>query len=222
MDDYDDYVMDAEDYSEVDDDWDEDYDDDDDDDMDSEDEMLDAMIESAEDDDPDELADFFWRNKKKRGKRRRKSVLRAKGRNTFRRRSKGGYVTQVQLKSALGRVANDVRRNAIGIKTVNKRINGVSSRVSANSRVNRIQSMQIGKLHRTNKVDGVLEFVQAYDPVNGNLDAFQLLKGAVKSGLIGTGKGGMHNPYLIGGLGLLLRNPNALGGLLGQSGVNSR
>ena len=212
--DYEDYVIDADDYETYDDIDDEDYGEEDE--MDAADEMLDAMVEGLDDADPEELADFFWRRKKRRRRKARK-VPTARGRNAFRRAAKGRYVTQAQLKSALGRVGRDVRRNAVGIKQVNGRINGVSNRVTANSRVNRIQGSQIGKLQKLHKAEGVLEFVQAYNPETGGLDAFQLLKGAVSSGLLGTGKGGMHNPYVLGGIGLLLRNPNALGGLLGQN-----
>ena len=214
---YEDYDIDLDDdYEDVDDDFDDDLDDDDD--LDIGDEMLESMADGLDDADPDELADFFWRRKNKKRRPPRK-VPTARGGNAFRRRTKGRYVTQPQLKTALGRVGRDVRRNALGIKQVNRRIGSVSNRVTANSRVNRIQSMQIGKMQRLHKTAGVLEFVGAYNPETGRLDAFQLLKGAVASGLIGTGKGGFNNPYLIGGLGLLLRNPNVLGGLLGSNKV---
>ena len=43
---------------------------------------------------------------------------------------------------------------------------------------------------------------------------YQLLKGATKSGFLGDGTGAMSNPLVIGGLGLLLNNPNLLSGIL--------
>jgi hypothetical protein len=117
-----------------------------------------------------------------------------------------GYVTQKQFTDALTRVGTDVRRNAQGIKSVNSRVNGVV-------KVNRVQSRAIGKVDKTMKLDGALEFVEAFNPTTQAIDVFQLFKGAVASGFIGQTKGPLGNPFVIGGIGLLLRNPGILSGL---------
>jgi len=196
-------------YVEFDDDYDEDiYDEDDD----GDDDIVEYMFDEDDDDyyddaEPEELGEFFGIRKRRRArkraakKRRAKSVMTAKRANTNR--------------SAITKANRNIRRNAIGIKQVNKRVASVNNRVSATTRVNRIQSMQIRKMSRMQKALGVMEFVQAYDAENNRLDTFQLLKGAVASGMLGGGKGTMHNPYVLGAAGLFLRNGN-LGGLLGR------
>jgi hypothetical protein len=124
----------------------------------------------------------------------------------------GGAVDQKQLHDALARVAADVKRNGEGIKTLNTRLGGLTTRVDDVVSVNQIQSRAIGKLDKQMKIDGALDLAESFTP--GGISAFQLLRGAVKSGLLGEGKGALGNPLVIGGIGLVLNNPGILGGLL--------
>lgn len=215
---YDDEFEDGVDYVEVDDD-DDDYDDE------SEmDEMLDAMMADNDDDYDDdgmsgEYPELFGRRRRKRRKarekkrrERQKKIMTARNRAAFRAKLARSSVSQKQFKAAMSRVGKDTRRNAMGIKTVNKRVIKVGGRVDNVARVNRIQSRNIGKIKQQMKTNSILEFVESYDGTS--IDTFQLLKGAVAGGYIGTGKGALSNPLVIGGLGLLLRNPAILGGVL--------
>lgn len=222
MSDYDLDMEDAELFDDIESDYEEDDYEIDDDVEDAVDDMLDAMIDSAEEDeDPEEMADFFWRKKKRKSKRysRRggRRIPYSKGRSTYRKPRRSRYVTQPQLKVALAKVGKEHKRNALGIRSLNRKLSRTRSGIAANTKINRIQSTQISKINKLNKADGVLEFVAAYDTATQSVDAFQLLKGAVKSGMIGTGKGGLSNPYIIGGLGLLLNNSNLLGNLVGTT-----
>lgn len=122
-------------------------------------------------------------------------------------------MTQKQLKDAMARVGAETRRNAQGIKTVNSRIGSLGGRVDGVVTVNQVQTTKIGKLEKQMKIDGVLELVESYDGTTVNL--YQVLKGAVKSGFLGDAKGAAGNPWVIGGVGFLLRNPGILGSLGG-------
>ncbi len=223
MNDYDAYdIEDIELLDDIESDFDEDDFEIDDDVEDAVDDMLDAMMDSAEDDDdPEEMADFFWRKKRRKSKRyksrRGRRVPYSRGRSAYRKPRRGRYVTQPQLKTALAKVGKEHKRNALGIRSLNSKLARARSGIAANAKINRIQSKQLSKINKIHKADGVLEFVAAYDAENQSVDAFQLLKGAVKSGMIGTGKGGLSNPYIIGGLGLLLNNSNLLGNLVGTA-----
>lgn len=170
------------------------------------DEMLDGLVESAE--------DLSERRRRRRAHRRRgKGVPTAPGRNAYRSPTDPGLVTQKQLKEALTRVGVDIKRNATGIKTMNTRLNGITTRVDDVVSVNKVQSREIGKLDKRTKNDAVLELVGSLQQ-NGGLTAFQAFKSAVGGGLIGDGAGALGNPLLIGGIGLLLSNPNILGNIL--------
>lgn len=224
---YDDEFEDSVDYDELDDD--DDFDDDDDE---SEvDEMLDAMMADSDDDYDDEMSgeypEIFGRRRRKRRKARalakkrresQKKIMTARNRSTFRAKLARRSVSQKQFKVAMTRVGRDTRRNAMGIKTVNKRVMKVGGRVDNVVRVNRVQNRSIGKIKQQMKTNSILEFVESYDGTS--IDTFQLLKGAVAGGYIGTGKGALSNPLLIGGLGLLLRNPAILGGVLQPTTTN--
>jgi hypothetical protein len=177
-------------------------------DRDEVDDMLEALMDSAE-------ADEFAERRRRRGRKaRRKPVPTAQGRPAYRAPAPtGAYVTQKQLKDALDRVGVDVRRNAEGIKTINARLGALDGRVDGVVTVATRHSRELAKLDRQMKVDGALELVEALNA--GQLNAFQLLKGAAKSGFLGESKGALGNPMVIGGIGLLLRNPNILGGLIG-------
>ena len=174
------------------------------------DEMLDGLVDARE-------SDYTERKRGGRGRRGGAgSVPAARGDNAYRPpAAAGGFVTQKQLQDALGRVGADVKRNGEGIKTINTRLGGLTTRVDDVVAVNRIQSREIGKLDKQMKIDGALELAESFTP--GGISAFQLLKGAVKSGLLGDGKGPRGNPLVIGGIGLVLNNPGILGGLVPRS-----
>lgn len=221
--------------SEYDEEFDEEFEDDDDYDDDEleMDEMLDEMIADDDDyDDDDESLDeypeIFGRKRRRRRKAarlkaararaRQKKIITARNRSAFRGKLARTYVNQKQFKSALARVGKDTRRNAMGIKTVNKRVIKVGGRVSSVARVNRVQSRSIGKIRQQMKTNSILEFVESYDGTS--IDTFQLLKGAVAGGYLGAGKGALSNPLIIGGIGLLLRNPSILGNVLSSTTNN--
>jgi len=168
------------------------------------DEMLDGLVESRRD-----------YSERRGGKQHggHKGVPSARGGSAYRPpTAPNGYVTQKQLQDALGRVGADVKRNGEGIKTINARMGGLATRVDDVVSVNKVQSRAIGKLDKMMKIDGALDLAESFTP--GGISTFQLLRGAVKSGLLGDGKGALGNPLVIGGIGLVLNNPGILGGLL--------
>ena len=170
--------------------------------------MLDGLVESYSD---------YSERRRPSGRQGRspanRNVPTAPGRNPYRAPAEAGYVTQKQLEEALTRVGVDIKRNAVGIKTINSRLNGITTRVDDVVGVNKIQSREIGKLDRRTKADAVLELVGSLQQ-NGGLTAFQAFKSAVGGGLIGDGTGTFGNPLVLGGIGLLLSNPNILGNIL--------
>lgn len=180
------------------------------------DEMLDGLVDAAEED-----SEFSERRRQLRRKARpRKAVSSARGNTAYRAPAGNqGYVTQKQLQESLTRVAGDVRRNAQGLKTLNAQVGKVSARVDGVVEVNRLQSRQLGKIDRQMKIDGALDIAGSFDGTG--LDAFQLFKGAVKSGFLADQKGALGNPFVIGALGLLLNNPQILSGLLQPGGKTS-
>ena len=168
------------------------------------DEMLDGMIESD-----------YSERKRRRGKRGggNKPVPAARGGSAYRPpAAPGGAVSQKQLSDSLTRVAGDVKRNGEGIKALNAKVGGLTTRVDDVVAVNGIQSRELGKLDKRLRIDGALDLAESFSP--GGISAFQLLRGAVKSGFLGEGKGALGNPLVIGGIGLVLNNPGILGGLL--------
>jgi hypothetical protein len=180
------------------------------------DEMLDGLVESAED-----FAERKKRNKGRRGGGRgNKPVPTAPGRNPYRSPNDSGYVTQKQLKEALTRVGVDIKRNATGIKTINTRLGTITTRVDDVVGVAKIQSNRIGRLDKRTKNDAVLELVGSIG-TTGQLSLFQAYKSAVGGGLIGEGDGAFGNPLVIGGIGLLLANPNILGNVFGGTGLSN-
>jgi hypothetical protein len=170
------------------------------------DEMLDGLVDARED-------YSERRGGRGRGRGAQKSVPSARGGSAYQPPApQNGYVTQKQLQDALGRVGADVKRNGEGIKTLNARLGGLTTRVDDVVAVNKVQSRAIGKLDKQMKIDGALDLAESFTP--GGISAFQLLRGAVKSGLLGEGKGPLGNPLVIGGIGLVLNNPGILGGLV--------
>ncbi|MCW8934384.1 MAG: hypothetical protein OQK98_06645 [Gammaproteobacteria bacterium] len=189
--------------------------DEDEDDEDDVDDMLEALMEE---DDEDDLAERRRRRRKRGRRSRRKPVRTARGRSLYRGPTSKKYVTHPQLKSAMGRVGKDIRRNAIGIKSVNKRVASVGRRVDGVVSVNRVQSKNIGRLKQQMKLDGALDFAESLSAnADGTLalNLLPMLKGAIKSGMLGSSKGAFSSPAVIGGLGFLLSNPQIFSGLLG-------
>ena len=110
---------------------------------------LDAFEEFDFDDDLEDFIededDDFAERRRRRGRRRRRrwrTPRRARGRGYYRSRPSRRYVTQAQLKSALGKVQKDVRVNAAAIKKVNDRVNAVGSEQSRQRRVLRKEIAQ--------------------------------------------------------------------------------
>lgn len=172
------------------------------------DEMLDALTEE-DGSYPDELSEISRGRRRRMSRRRmrnrrRKSVPRAKSRTAYRRPTAAGFVTHKQFKSALGRVNGGQRRNAAGIRTLTSRLKSSDKRISAIASVNRIQSQRIASLQTQQKIDGALDIAQAWSP-DGQIDLFPLMRGVIKSGFLGTPKGLLANPLVIGGVGVLLR-----------------
>lgn len=185
------------------------------------DEMLDALIESDDD-------DYSERKKRaKRGGRRGRGARRgapptAAGGSAYRPPTPQGPVTQGQLKEALAKVGNDVRRNAEGIKTVNAQMGRLTDQVKEVVSATGAQSSRIGRLDRQLRLDGAIDFATSFSVVNDGTtlslvpNLSQLLRGALKSGAMGGDtKGALSNPLVVGGLGFVLNNPQILGGLLG-------
>jgi hypothetical protein len=121
------------------------------------------------------------------------------------------YVTHAEFKKTTDIQDRKIARNGTGIKTVNSRVNGLKGRVDGVVTVNTAQSRYIRKLNKQMKIDAALEFAESYDGTS--IDIYQILKGAVKSGMLDSTKGAFSNPLLVGGLGFLLRNPGFLGQL---------
>lgn len=184
---------------------------------------IDEMMEALMDDDEGSEEDLAERRRRRKFRSRRrgrrpKRVRTASGSSAYRVSTSKKYVTQPQLKSALGRVAKDVRRNALGVKTVNKKLGNIDAQVDGVISVNRVQNTKINKLRQQMKLDGALEFAEsitANDNGSLELNLLPMLKGAVKSGMLGGSKGALSNPAVVGGLGFLLSNPQILSGILG-------
>lgn len=90
-----------------------------------EDDVFEMFGEDEEDD-----SDFAERRRRRRGLRRRRAPRTARGRGYYRQRPSNKYVTQAQLQTALAKVGKDVKTNAAAIKTINGRINTLSSEQS--------------------------------------------------------------------------------------------
>lgn len=188
------------------------------------DETLDALMEDdSEADDPTE------RRKRRGGRGRRgpnrqpKPVPTARGGQPY--RTPAGqqqYVTQTQLKEFSARIGDDVRRNAMGIKTINARFGQVTGRVDGLVDAGRLQTTRIARLNKQMQLDGALEFAQSIsvqtNATTNNLEIVPnfaaLLKGAVKTGVLGGSTGALSNPYVVGGIGFLLANTGILQNIL--------
>lgn len=177
------------------------------------DDVLDSLIESNG-------ADFSERRRGgkrgrngKRGAAPARGVQTGSGQNAYRApANEGGTVTQKQLKDALARVGVDVRRNAEGIKTINTRLQTIGSRVDSVVAISDAHNKKIMRFDKQMQLDGTFEFVESLTPTGVNL--YQILKGAAKSGMLGDGTGALANPFVLGGLGLVLNNPALLSGLI--------
>lgn len=177
--------------------------------------MLDSLMEATDDERLEE-------RKRRRGRRGRggRQVPTAKGGNAYRPPVPQANVTQKQLEDALTRVGTDIRRNAMGIKTINGQIGKLTGQLGDVVAVNRVQNDRLMKLNRQLRIDGALDLAQAITVTAGDDGTTitpnfgNLLKGAVKVGMLGDMRGALGNPLLIGGLGLVLSNPAIIAGLL--------
>jgi hypothetical protein len=131
-------------------------------------------------------------------------------------------VSQQQLKEVMQRVGVDIRRNAMGIKTINTRVGQLTGRVDGVVDASRTHGTRIARLNKQMELDGALDFAKSVavtsDATTGELrvvpDFSQLLKGLVKTGVIGGMTGPLANPFVVGGLGFLLSNTGILTNLL--------
>jgi hypothetical protein len=173
-------------------------------------EEVDAMLDSMMDESETVFAESRHR---RRHQPQRRGVPTAKGGSAYRAPTEDGYVTQKQFKEALARVGDETRRNAEGIKTVNARIGKLDGRVDDVVTVAKTHNRRIGSLDTRMKLDGALDFASSFiytaptATTGGYLtpDFTQLLRGAVKNGLLGDSKGALSNPWVVGGIGLALR-----------------
>jgi hypothetical protein len=180
--------------------------------------MLDSLMEGVDEDLSERKS---GRNARGRNGQQRRGVPTAKGGSVYRAPgTQNGYVTQQQFKEALARVGEENRRNAEGIKTVNARFGKLDGQVTDLVTVTQSQSKRIGSLDTRMKLDSALDFASAFTlESNGTTTALtpnfgQLLRGAVKGGMIGNSKGAMSSPWAIGALGVVLSNPGILGNIL--------
>lgn len=181
------------------------------------DDMLDAMMAEADED----LAERRARRRRRGGLARKRAVRTASGKSAYRAPTQAGLVSQTQFKEAMTRVGDETRRNAEGIKTVNDRVGKLDGRVQGVVTVATAQGRKLGSLDRRMKLDAALDFAQSFNVETGTdgsvrlavPDLTQLLKSAVKSGVLGDGKGALGNPWVVGGIGLALR-PNLLSSLV--------
>jgi hypothetical protein len=186
------------------------------------DDMLDALMEEEDED----YAERRRRRKqgRSRGRKQRKGVPTAKGRSTYREPVQTKDVSQRQLKDFADKAAEEDRRNAEGIKVVNDRLGKLDSRVDGMATVNELQTKRIRSLDTRLRLDGALDFASSFSTVPGDTegslnlvtDFGQIFRGAVKNGALGGGKGALSNPWVVGGIGLVLKNPTIISGLLGS------
>jgi len=181
------------------------------------DEMLDSLIDAA----GGEFGEARRGRGRGRGRTSGRPVPTPDGRSAYRDPTGAGNgpVMQKQYKEGMDKVAAEFVRTAKGIQEINARLGTIDRRVDGVVTVATAQSRQLARIEKLNKADGALELVEA---LNGTqLNVFQLLKGAVKLGFLGDGKGALGNPVVIGGIGLLLRNPGILGGLANGFNANA-
>jgi hypothetical protein len=172
------------------------------------DEMLDVLLDESDED----LSEKRARRNKARKNGRRKGVKTASGRSAYQApAAENGPVTQKQFKEAMGRVGEETRRNAEGIKTVNDRFGRLDTRVDGVVSVSTLQSSKIRALDTQMKIDGALDLVQGFEitKVDGMMqltpDLTHILKGVVKNGVLGNGKGALSNPWVIGAVAMTLK-----------------
>jgi len=186
--------------------------------------QIDSMLDALAAEDDGEMDDLSER-RGRRGRKRRRSARRgrqqavrtASKQSSYRRPVPKRYVTHAEFKKTSDAQDHKIARNGSGIKSVNGRLNKLDSRVSDVVTVNSAQTTHIKKLNRQMRIDGALEFAESYD--GAAIDVYQLLKGAVKSGMLDSQSGAFANPMVVGGLGFLLRNPAFLRQFFAPSGV---
>lgn len=198
-----------------------DLDDDDDDELydsdydpDEAEDLIDDLLGEAADGYGDDLGDFFWGKKKRRRRRRNRGrrVNRASRRRSYIPPASSRKVQQRQLKTITDAQDRKIARNASGIKTLTKSVNGMQRRVSGLVRVNTMQTSQIRALRTRLRTDAAIDVATAFE--GENIDFGNIARAAAKFGAFD--KGAFSNPYLIGGLVLLLQRGNLLGNLFNK------
>jgi hypothetical protein len=110
--------------------------------------------------------------------------------------------------------SRDFQRNGQGIKALNDRVNALDAKLNQTVAIVARDRVAVRRLDKLVKIDGALDLVSSFD--GNSLNAFQLLRGSIKSGFLGEPKGALGNPAVIGAIGLLLQNPGILGQVLGR------
>lgn len=159
-------------------------------------------VDRGDDDDASE------RLLKRRGKKRRSSPKSRRSKRSGSGRANGstGY--------ALAPAGH--ARNASGIKALNDEHARTRRAVQAVGKISAEHDEQLAMMKRQLERDGAITFAEAVDP-QGQLDLFQVFKGAVKSGLLNDAPNLLNHPLSIGVLALLLKNPELISKLTGAS-----
>lgn len=117
---------------------------------DLDDELLDSVL--GDEDDDAEFLPFlpfpspFGRGRKPSPRPPARRVPTAAGRGYYQQPPAKQFVTQAQLKSALVRVQQDVKRNAAGVKTLTGQMAATTTQLGRQAALNRSQTARIAKL----------------------------------------------------------------------------
>lgn len=209
---YDDLLA-VEDYEMYDNTIEDDYGDYDDDAETALDELYEALMDAQESGDLGELMDSF--DEKKRRPRKRP----ARGRTPPIRPLLRQLPSQLPKKGGSCCIDPRVSRDLVTLKQQNaqqdRKLRDIEGLARKNLSVNTLQTKSIGKIHKQMKLDGALDFASSIAMTSSGLEInlAHVLKGAIKSGMLGDPRGALGNPLVIGGLGVLLNNPSILSGL---------
>ncbi|BFM10678.1 hypothetical protein R50072_08310 [Simiduia litorea] len=189
-----------------------DYDDFEDDNEDALDELYEALMDANEGEELDEDAEDY--DERLFGKRRRRRARRPT-------RPMVNFIPRPKSKKKAGCCINPkVSQALVALKRKDivhdRKIRDVDARSRKNLRVNHLQTKGIGKLNKQMSLDGALEFADSITMTDNGMEInlASILKGLIKTGMLGDTKGALGNPAVIGGIGLLLNNPGILGGIL--------
>lgn len=206
---YDDLLA-VEDYEMYDNTIEDDYGDYDDDTESALDELYDALMDAQESGDLGELMENYDEKKRRRKRvNRRPPLPRPLLRNLPTPAPKKGNCC----------IDPRVSRDLATLKQQNaqqdRKLRDIEGLARKNLSVNTAQTKSIGKIHKQMKLDGALDFASSIAVTENGMEInlANVLKGAIKSGMLGDPRGALGNPLVIGGLGVLLNNPTILSGL---------